>query len=172
MGYKSQKKEVMISSEIGKEIIKKELPLIPKLPGVYKMLSDKDQILYVGKAKNLPNRLKSYVSEKNHIIRTERMLSQTRKIEITTTSNESEALLLEANLIKKHKPKFNILLRDDKSFPFIFIGNKDKWSQIKRHRGKKNKEGFLLYQHKEFDLYHSASCKHLEALELKATLSL
>ena len=119
MGYKSQKKEVMISSEIGKEIIKKELPLIPKLPGVYKMLSDKDQILYVGKAKNLPNRLKSYVSEKNHIIRTERMLSQTRKIEITTTSNESEALLLEANLIKKHKPKFNILLRDDKSFPCL-----------------------------------------------------
>ena len=144
MGYKSQKKEVMISSENGKEIIKKELPLIPKLPGVYKMLSDKDQILYVGKAKNLPNRLKSYVSEKNHIIRTERMLSQTRKIEITTTSNESEALLLEANLIKKHKPKFNILLRDDKSFPFIFIGNKDKWSQIKRHRGKKTKEGFYF----------------------------
>ncbi len=144
MGYKSQKKEVMISSEIGKEIIKKELPLIPKLPGVYKMLGDKDQILYVGKAKNLPNRLKSYVSEKNHIIRTERMLSQTRKIEITTTSNESEALLLEANLIKKHKPKFNILLRDDKSFPFIFIGNKDKWSQIKRHRGKKTKEGFYF----------------------------
>ncbi len=144
MGYKSQKKEVMISSEIGKEIIKKELPLIPKLPGVYKMVSDKDQILYVGKAKNLPNRLKSYVSEKNHIIRTERMLSQTRKIEITTTSNESEALLLEANLIKKHKPKFNILLRDDKSFPFIFIGNKDKWSQIKRHRGKKTKEGFYF----------------------------
>ena len=108
------------------------------------MLGDKDQILYVGKAKNLPNRLKSYVSEKNHIIRTERMLSQTRKIEITTTSNESEALLLEANLIKKHKPKFNILLRDDKSFPFIFIGNKDKWSQIKRHRGKKTKEGFYF----------------------------
>ena len=144
MEYKSQKKEVMISSEIGKEVIKRELPLIPKLPGVYKMLSDKDQILYVGKAKNLPNRLKSYVSEKNHIIRTERMLSQTRRIEITTTSNESEALLLEANLIKKHKPKFNILLRDDKSFPFIFIGNKDKWSQIKRHRGKKTKEGFYF----------------------------
>ena len=134
----------MISSDIGKEVIKKELPLMPKLPGVYKMLSDKDQILYVGKAKNLPNRLKSYVSEKNHVIRTERMLSQTRKIEITTTSNESEALLLEANLIKKHKPKFNILLRDDKSFPFIFIGNKDKWSQIKRHRGKKTKEGFYF----------------------------
>ena len=72
------------------------------------------------------------------------MLSQTSKLEITITSNESEALLLEANLIKKFKPKFNILLRDDKSFPFIFIGNKDKWPQIKRHRGKKNKEGFFF----------------------------
>ena len=91
----------MKSSELGKEVIKKELPLIPKSPGVYRMLNHKDDILYVGKAKNLPNRLKSYVSEKNHIIRTERMLSQTFKIEITTTANESEALLLEANLIKK-----------------------------------------------------------------------
>ena len=134
----------MISSEIGKDVIKKELPLIPKLPGVYRMLNNKDIILYVGKAKNLPNRLKSYVSEKNHIIRTERMLSQTKKIEITTTSNESEALLLEANLIKKYKPKFNILLRDDKSFPFIYIGNKDKWPQIRKHRGKKNKDGFYF----------------------------
>ena len=134
----------MISSEMGKDVIKRELPLIPKLPGVYRMLNDKDVILYVGKAKNLPNRLKSYVSEKNHIIRTERMLSQTKKIEITTTSNESEALLLEANLIKKYKPKFNILLRDDKSFPFIYIGNKDKWPQIRKHRGKKNKNGFFF----------------------------
>ena len=134
----------MISSEIGKDVIKKELSLIPKLPGVYRMLNNKDVILYVGKAKNLPNRLKSYVSEKNHIIRTERMLSQTKKIEITTTSNESEALLLEANLIKKYKPKFNILLRDDKSFPFIYIGNKDKWPQIRKHRGKKNKDGFFF----------------------------
>ena len=124
--------------------MKKELPLIPKLPGVYRMLNDKGEILYVGKAKNLPNRLKSYIAEKNHIIRTERMLSQTKKLEITTTSNESEALLLEANLIKKHKPKFNILLRYDKSFPFIFIGNKDVWPQIRRHRGKKTKEGFYF----------------------------
>ena len=134
----------MLSSDIGKEVIKKELPLMPKLPGVYRMLNSKNEILYVGKAKNLTNRLKSYVSEKNHIIRTERMLSQTKKLEITTTSNESEALLLEANLIKKYKPKYNILLRDDKSFPFIFIGNKDKWPQIKRHRGKKSKEGFYF----------------------------
>ena len=134
----------MVSSDIGKEVIRKEIPLVPKLPGVYRMLNGKNEVLYIGKAKNLPNRLKRYVSEKNHIIRTERMLSQTSKLEITTTSNESEALLLEANLIKKYKPRFNILLRDDKSFPFIFIGNKDKWPQIKRHRGKKNKEGFFF----------------------------
>jgi len=134
----------MTSPDIGKDVIKKELPLIPKLPGVYKMLNSKNEILYVGKAKNLPNRLQSYLSDKNHIIRTERMLSQTKKLEITTTSNESEALLLEANLIKKHKPRFNILLRDDKSFPFIFIGKEDKWPQIKRHRGKKDKKGFFF----------------------------
>ena len=130
----------MLSPDVGKEIIKKELPLIPKLPGVYRMLNSKNEILYVGKAKNLPNRLKSYVSEKNHIIRTERMLSQTEKLEITTTTNESEALLLEANLIKKHKPKFNILLKDDKSFPYIFI-SKHNFPRIERHRGAKNKLG-------------------------------
>ena len=73
MEFKFQKKEVMISSEIGKEVIKKELSLIPKLPGVYRMLNEKDEILYVGKAKNLPNRLKSYVSDtngrENHVVR-------------------------------------------------------------------------------------------------------
>ena len=132
----------MKSSDLGKEVIKKELTLIPKSPGVYRMLNYKGDILYVGKAKNLPNRLKSYVSEKNHIIRTERMLSQTHNIEVTTTANESEALLLEANLIKKHKPRFNILLRDDKSFPYIFISHKDKWPQIIKLRGKKSKEGY------------------------------
>ena len=134
----------MKSSDLGKEIIRKELSLIPKSPGIYRMLNHKGDILYVGKAKSLPNRLKSYVSEKNHIIRTERMLSQTFKIEITTTANESEALLLEANLIKKFKPKFNILLKDDKSFPFIFIGNKDQWPQVTKHRGKKDKDGFYF----------------------------
>ena len=134
----------MKSSDLGKKVIRKELALIPKSPGVYRMLNHKGDILYVGKAKNLPNRLKNYVSEKNHIIRTERMLSQTFKIEITTTANESEALLLEANLIKKFKPKFNILLKDDKSFPSIFIGNKEQWSQVTKHRGKKDKDGFYF----------------------------
>ena len=134
----------MKSSDLGKEVIKKQLSLIPKSPGIYRMYNYKGDTLYIGKAKNLPNRLKSYVSEKNHIIRTERMLSQTFRLEVTTTANESEALLLEANLIKKFKPKFNILLKDDKSFPFILIRNKDKWPQVIKHRGKKNKDGFYF----------------------------
>ena len=72
------------------------------------------------------------------------MLSLTKNLEITTTSNESEALLLEANLIKKHKPRYNILLRDDKSFPYIYIGHKDKWAQLTKLRGKKIEMDIIL----------------------------
>ena len=133
-----------MSIEKGKETIRKKIINLTNDPGVYKMLSDKDEILYVGKAKNIPNRLKSYVSDSYLPIRTERMLSLTRKLETTTTSNESEALLLEANLIKKHKPRFNILLRDDKSFPYIFIGEKDKWPQLTKLRGKKTRVGYYF----------------------------
>ncbi len=135
----------MINSlELGKKVIKEKIPLIPKNPGVYKMISSSGEILYIGKAKNIPNRLKSYVTESNLPIRTERMLSLTHNLETTTTSNESEALLLEANLIKKHKPRYNILLRDDKSFPYIYIGNKDKWPQLTKLRGKKSKTGYYF----------------------------
>ena len=72
------------------------------------------------------------------------MLSLTHNLETTTTSNESEALLLEANLIKKHKPRYNILLRDDKSFPYIYIGNKDKWPQLTKLRGKNLNQDIIL----------------------------
>ena len=133
-----------MSIKKGKEIIRKKIVNLTNNPGVYKMLSEKNEILYVGKAKSIPNRLKSYVSESYLPIRTERMLSLTRKLETTTTSNESEALLLEANLIKKHKPRFNILLRDDKSFPYIFIGEKDKWPQLTKLRGKKSRDGYYF----------------------------
>ena len=135
----------MINSlELGKKVIKDKIPLISKNPGIYKMLSSTGEILYIGKAKNIPNRLKSYVTDSNLPIRTERMLSLTHNLETTTTSNESEALLLEANLIKKHKPRYNILLRDDKSFPYIYIGNKDKWPQLTKLRGKKSKTGYYF----------------------------
>ena len=134
----------MNSLELGKKVIKDKIPLMPNNPGVYKMISSTGEILYIGKAKNIPNRLKSYVTESNLPIRTERMLSLTHNLETTTTSNESEALLLEANLIKKHKPRYNILLRDDKSFPYIYIGNKDKWPQLTKLRGKKSKTGYYF----------------------------
>jgi len=129
------------SLELGKKVIRDKIPLISRNAGVYKMISSSGEILYIGKAKNIPNRLKSYASDNNLPIRTERMLSLTHSLETTTTNNESEALLLEANLIKKHKPRFNILLRDDKSFPYIYIGNKDKWPQLTKLRGKKSKSG-------------------------------
>tara|TARA_Y200000002_G_scaffold110873_1_gene90866 strand:- start:96 stop:1931 length:1836 start_codon:yes stop_codon:yes gene_type:complete len=134
----------MDSLEQGKKVIKDKIPLITNNPGVYKMLSASGEILYIGKAKNIPNRLRNYVTESNLPIRTERMLSLTHSLETTTTNNESEALLLEANLIKKYKPRFNILLRDDKSFPYIYIGNKDKWPQLTKLRGKKSKSGYYF----------------------------
>ena len=124
----------------GKNIIKEKIKLIPNNPGVYRMLGAKKEILYIGKAKNIPNRLRNYVSDGNLPIRTERMLSQTKFLETTTTSNECEALLLEANLIKKHKPRFNILLKDDKSFPYIFLSEHE-FPRIEKHRGIKNKPG-------------------------------
>ena len=136
--------KIMKDLDFGKELIRKKIPLISNSPGVYRMLDKKDQVLYVGKAKNIPNRLKSYVFDKNQAIRTERMLALTKNLEIITTGNEAEALLLEANLIKKFKPKFNVLLRDDKSFPYIFIEKDCDWPQLSKHRGKKNKNGYYF----------------------------
>jgi len=127
--------------DFGKELVRKKIPLVSNSPGVYRMLDKKDQVLYVGKAKNLPKRLKSYALDKNQPIRMERMLALTNNLEIITTSSEAEALLLEANLIKKFKPKFNVLLRDDKSFPYIFIEKDCDWPQLSKHRGEKNKNG-------------------------------
>jgi len=130
--------------DLGKELIKKKIPLISNSPGVYRMLGKKNQVLYVGKAKNLPDRLKDYTISKNLPRRTNRMLALTNNLEIITTSSEAEALLLEANLIKKFKPKFNILLKDDKSFPYIFIEKNSDWPQISKHRGTKNKNGYYF----------------------------
>ena len=98
----------MNSLDQGKKIIKDKIPLITKNPGVYKMLSSSGEILYIGKAKNIPNRLRSYATDSNLPIRTERMLSLTHSLETTMTNNESEALLLDANLIKKYKTRYNI----------------------------------------------------------------
>jgi excinuclease ABC subunit C len=141
----------MRSSDIGKEVIKKELPLIPKSPGVYKMLNQKGDILYVGKAKNLPNRLKSYVSEKNHIIRTERMLSQTAKLEITITANESEALLLEANLIKKTNQSLIFFSKTTNHFHLYLSVTKISGHRSQNIEVKKIKMDFILVHLHQLD---------------------
>ncbi len=127
----------MNSTENLKEIINQS----PTSAGIYKMLNEKDEILYVGKAKNIQNRLKSYLNGNNLSNRIKRMVSKISTIDVVITQTEKEALLLEANLIKKLKPPFNILLRDDKSFPYIFINHEQEYPQITKHRGKQRFKG-------------------------------
>lgn len=123
------------------ENIKKIVNHSPSSSGIYKMLNEKKEIMYVGKAKNLQNRLKSYLNTNNLSNRIRRMVSRISNIELIITETEKEALLLEANLIKKLKPPFNILLRDDKSFPYIFINHEQEFPQISKHRGKQKYKG-------------------------------
>ena len=123
------------------ENIKEIIDQSPSSSGIYKMLNEKEEIMYVGKAKNLQNRLKSYLNTNNLSNRIRRMVSRISNIEVIITETEKEALLLEANLIKKLKPPFNILLRDDKSFPYIFINHEQEFPQISKHRGKQKYRG-------------------------------
>ena len=123
------------------ENIKELIDQSPSSSGIYKMLNEKEEIMYVGKAKNLQNRLKSYLNTNNLSNRIRRMVSRISNIEVIITETEKEALLLEANLIKKLKPPFNILLRDDKSFPYIFINHEQEFPQISKHRGKQKYKG-------------------------------
>ncbi|MDB0036179.1 excinuclease ABC subunit UvrC [Pelagibacteraceae bacterium] len=124
--------------ESGKLLVKSKIKNIPNSPGIYKFLDNKNKIIYIGKAKNLPKRLQNYTSSSGLAIRTQRLISSIKELEIITTSNESEALLLEANLIKKFKPRYNVLLKDDKSFPYIQIRMSDSWPQLTKFRGKHN----------------------------------
>ncbi len=105
--------------------------------GVYRMLSADGELLYVGKAKNLPNRIKNYLNKNDLSDRIKRMIFLTRKMEIITTKTEAEALILEANLIYNLQPRFNILLKDDKSFPYIHLRQDHDFPQICKYRGKK-----------------------------------
>jgi len=113
----------------------------PTKPGIYKMLDDQKNILYVGKAKNIRNRLKNYLNDNNLTNRIRRLMRSTEQIDTIITETEKEALLLEANLIKKIKPQYNILLRDDKSFPYIFINHEQEYPSISKHRGKQKYRG-------------------------------
>jgi excinuclease ABC subunit C len=125
----------------GIQIIKNELLTIPNKPGVYQMIGANEEKLYIGKAKNLKNRVVFYTQPKRLNSRLTYMVSNTMKMEIIITSSEMEALLLESNLIKKFEPTFNILLKDDKSFSSIFFNLTHPFPQISSHRGVRKIKG-------------------------------
>ena len=128
----------------GLDIIKNKLASISNSPGIYQYLNSKNEIIYIGKAKNLKKRISSYKNTSSLSNRIQRMVYQINNIETITTKTEAEAFLLESNLIKKNKPKFNIVLRDDKSLPYILISLKNKWPQILKHRGKQKNIGIYF----------------------------
>ncbi|GJD97080.1 excinuclease ABC subunit UvrC [Methylobacterium iners] len=125
----------------GTEIIRRFWTTLPTSPGVYRMFDAKGDVLYVGKAKNLKARVGSYARGQAHSNRIARMISQTAAMEFVTTATETEALLLEANLIKQLKPRFNVLMRDDKSFPYILVTADTEAPQIVKHRGARRRKG-------------------------------
>lgn len=126
---------------IGRAAIERAVKLAPTSPGVYRMLNAANDVLYVGKAKSVRKRLSSYARPVGHPARIARMIAATVQVEIISTATETEALLLEANLIKQLRPRFNVLLRDDKSFPYILITG-DHWApQILKHRGAQSRPG-------------------------------
>ena len=125
----------------GQEIIKFIAKTLPHKPGIYQMENEKGQILYIGKAKNLAKRVINYTSLSNLTRRLQRMVSLTSRINFVVTNTETEALLLECNLIKRHKPRFNIILRDDKSFPYILINKEHTFPRIQKYRGPKKFKG-------------------------------
>lgn len=125
----------------GQEIIKFIAKTLPHKPGVYQMENEHGKILYIGKAKNLAKRVINYTSLNNLTRRLQRMVSMTKKMDFFVTNTEIEALLLECTLIKRHKPRFNIIFRDDKSFPYILINKEYNFPRIQKYRGAKKFKG-------------------------------
>ncbi|KAA5804888.1 excinuclease ABC subunit UvrC [Alkalicaulis satelles] len=125
----------------GPQIIADYVKQLPLKPGVYRMYGADGEVLYVGKAKKLKNRVASYAKTGGHTNRIALMIALTRAMEFVVTSTETEALLLEANLIKRLKPRFNIILRDDKSFPYILIRTDHAAPQLMKHRGARKAKG-------------------------------
>ncbi len=127
----------------GAAAIHKHVSSLPNGPGVYRMLDAKGEVLYVGKAKSLRKRVPAYTKPAALSARLQRMVALTRGLEVVSTANDVEALLLECNLIKRHRPPYNIVLRDDKSFPYIYVGkitSEQPFPRIGRHRGAKRKD--------------------------------
>jgi len=125
----------------GEDVIARYARVAPASPGVYRMIDRRGEVLYVGKAKNIKKRIIAYRRPQAHPARIARMIAATAAIEFVSTATETEALLLEANLIKRLRPRFNVLLRDDKSFPYILISGDHAAPQILKHRGTRNRPG-------------------------------
>ncbi|KQW77801.1 excinuclease ABC subunit C [Devosia sp. Root413D1] len=125
----------------GAEVIKTFVKTLPPSPGVYRMFDEAGEVVYVGKARNLKARVTNYTRPEGLDIRIRRMIEATRNMEFVRTETEAEALLLEANLIKRLKPRFNVLLRDDKSFPYILIATEHEAAELKKHRGSRRIKG-------------------------------
>jgi excinuclease ABC subunit C len=125
----------------GVSVIKEKVRTLPGSPGCYRMLNIRGDVLYVGKAKDLKKRVTAYTQPYRQPIRIQRMIAETATMEFVTTHTEVEALLLEANLIKRYMPRYNVLLRDDKSFPYILITADHPAPQITKHRGSRNRPG-------------------------------
>ena len=127
--------------EAGVQAIRDTVKTLKPKPGVYRMLDARGDVLYVGKARALKNRVANYTQVAGLTNRLQRMVSQTRAMEIITTNSEAEALLLEAQLVKRFRPPFNVLLRDDKSFPFILLRAEHAFPRIMKHRGARKAKG-------------------------------
>ncbi|MBX9591635.1 MAG: excinuclease ABC subunit UvrC [Hyphomonadaceae bacterium] len=125
----------------GPTVIARYLKTLPSSPGVYRMIDAEGDVIYVGKARNLKARVTSYARAGNHSNRIMRMIAGTAAMEFVSVRTEAEALLLEANLIKRFRPRYNVLLRDDKSFPFILLARDHPAPQILKHRGARNRKG-------------------------------
>ncbi len=125
----------------GVVVIERALATMPQSPGVYRMLDERGEALYVGKARSLKKRVTSYTQTSRLPERLRRMVADTAAMEIVTTHTEAEALLLEANLIKRLKPRFNIVLRDDKSYPWLMLTEDHAFPQITKHRGARGRKG-------------------------------
>jgi excinuclease ABC subunit C len=125
----------------GPEVIARYLKVLPSQPGVYRMLDAEGSVIYVGKARNLKARVSNYARLGGHTNRIARMIAITAGMEFLSVRTEAEALLLEANLIKRFRPRFNVLMRDDKSFPYILIARDKPAPQIMKHRGARNRKG-------------------------------
>src|SRR5215213_3039375 len=130
------------SVQRGTEVIERFWSTLPSSPGVYRMLDHMGDVLYVGKAKSLKARVGSYARGQAHSNRIARMIAATVSMEFVTTATETEALLLEANLIKQLKPRYNVLLRDDKSLPYILLTADTEAPQLVKHRGARNRPGY------------------------------